>query len=123
MTSHKLPGILLVCLLCFLSGRAMAADGDYLSELAAEVEKVEEQALGEDEAPDVGTAPGEAPPTAGSNASREAFERQLQKRYLGSYGFYKRLPERSRQEVYEEYRQGADMQEIRKKIISRLLNR
>lgn len=94
------------------------AEDAYLSELAAEVEKVEERAID-------GTADDEYSGDAAegaTDADREAFERQLKKHYLGSYGFYRKLPERSRQEVFEEYRQGADMKELRRKIINRLLH-
>ena len=40
---------------------------------------------------------------------------------FGTYGFYRKLPERSRQEVFGEYRRGVGMDKIRKKIVSRLL--
>jgi len=118
-----LPSVLLTFLFFSLAGSVWSAEGGYLSELAAEVEKVEEQTLGEADAPGVAPASADDPSKANTDASREAFELKLRDRYMGSYGFYKRLPERSRQEVFEEYRQGADMKQIRKKIISRLLNR
>jgi hypothetical protein len=113
-----------ICLIAW-SLPAMSA-ADYLSELNAEAQKVE--------TPPVVVEPGEQPagksdPASGvtddtqPGASREKFEALLKKRYLGSYGFYRRLPERSREEVFEEYRQGADMDQLRRKIVNRLLQR
>ena len=110
-----------------LATPVLSAQDAYLDELAAEVEKIQDPGnLGQqatttgEDVPEVESA---AVGDAQRGASREAFERQLERRYLGSFRFYERLPERSRQEVFEEYRQGADMSEIRKKIISRLLHR
>lgn len=119
--------ILILALFGSLASPVRSAEDAYLNELAAEVEKVREQAVsGLDE-----STASEGSPAVGARAvggtpegaSREAFERQLERRYLGSFRFYEKLPERSRQEVFEEYRQGADMSEIRKKIINRLLQR
>ncbi len=104
---------------------ALSAE-DYLSELDAEAKKVEGTPIDLTAEPDSA----EAPPAESSSrprtdealdASRKAFERQLKEHYLGSYGFYKKLPERSREEVFQEYRQGADIDKLRKKIIDRLL--
>jgi len=96
----------------------MAAD-DYLSELAAEVEKVEERAI---DTTDSGVTQAPSSETGETDAAREAFERKLKKHYLGSYGFYQKLPERTRQEVFEEFRKGADMDAIRRMIVDRLLH-
>ena len=102
---------------------ALSAD-DYLSELDAEVKKVEARTIDGETGRDVVEAPAEAAPvepTANTGVSRADFERQLREHYLGTFGFYKKLPERSREEVFEEYRRGADMGQLRKKIIDRLL--
>ena len=96
----------------------VAAD-DYLSELAVEVEKVEGRAIDPEDS-SVTQAPSSE--TGEADVAREAFERQLKKHYLGSYGFYQKLPERTRQEVFEEFRKGADMDAIRRMIVDRLLN-
>ncbi|MCG8037820.1 MAG: hypothetical protein JAZ19_12385, partial [Candidatus Thiodiazotropha taylori] len=55
-------------------------------------------------------------------AAQVAFEEDLKSRYLGSYTFYKKLPRRAREEVYEEYKGGASIDEIRQKIMNRFLN-
>ena len=97
---------------------AWSAD-DYLSELAVEAEKVDEHVID----PDAEAAKGDTgDPEGGDDAARAEFEKQLKEHYLGSYGFYRKLPERSRQEVFEEYRAGAGMDKIRKTIINRLLH-
>ena len=109
---------------------AWSAD-DYLSELEAEAGKVDAELT---EEPDRATGPGaveqsvepggQAPRSQekGDLASQRAnFESLLKKHYFGTYGFYRKLPERSRQEVFEEYRRGVGMDKIRKKIVSRLL--
>lgn len=111
----------LIGLILILAGWTLpgvAAD-DYLSELAAEVEKVEERAI---DAADSGVTQAPSSGTGEADVAREAFERQLKKHYLGSYGFYQKLPERTRQEVFEEYRKGADMDAIRRMIVDRLLH-
>lgn len=102
----------------------LSAD-DYLSELDAEAKKVEAHEIGAEEDGNIADVPAAKTSRLGKqdypNASRKAFERQLKEHYLGSYGFYRKLPERSREEVFQEYRQGADMDQLRKKIINRLL--
>jgi len=122
---------LLVSSLCLLlvSLPALSAD-DYLSELDAEVKKVEARQIDGEagevsvQAPaEVSTAASEKRSGGSATASRESFESLLKKNYLGTFGFYKKLPERSRQEIYAEYRDGAPISEVRKKIIDRLLQR
>jgi hypothetical protein len=103
---------------------AVAAD-DYLSELDAEASKVNPVSLGEEGGD---TAKSDAVKSAastpeGTAGSRDQFESLLQEKYLGTYGFYKKLPERSRQEIYLEYSKGAPITEVRKKIVDRLLQR
>ena len=102
-----------------------AAD-DYLSELDAEVKKVEARNIDGAAGRNDVEAPAEvAVATRGTRngASRDAFEGLLKQKYLGTFGFYKKLPERSRQEIFLEYQEGAPMAEVRKKIIDRLLQR
>jgi hypothetical protein len=112
---------------------SLSAD-DYLSELDAEVQKVEARSIDGESGEDAVVSPakegatveapaGSAAPGASATASRAKFERLLKEHYLGTFGFYKRLPERSREEVFEEYRRGADMGQLRREIIDRLLQR
>jgi len=112
-----------ICLIVW-SLPVLSAD-DYLSELDAEAKKVEAHEIGVEEDGSIVDVPTAKISRQGRqdypNTSRKAFERQLKEHYLGSYGFYRKLPERSREEVFQEYRQGADMNQLRKKIIDRLL--
>jgi len=112
--------------LLLVSLPAVSAD-DYLSELDAEVKKVESRKIDGETGESSVQVPAEttvnSQDAGGVKASRESFEVLLKKNYLGTFGFYKKLPERSRQEIYAEYRDGAPISEVRKKIIDRLLQR
>jgi len=50
------------------------------------------------------------------------FEDELKDRFLGSFTFYKKLPQRSREEVYRGYLNGNTIREIRKMIMNRYLH-
>ena len=50
------------------------------------------------------------------------FEDELKVRFLGSFTFYKKLPQRSREEVYHGYLNGNSIEEIRKMIMNRYLH-
>jgi len=50
------------------------------------------------------------------------FEDELKVRFLGSFTFYKKLPQRSREEVYHGYLNGNTIREIRKMIMNRYLH-
>ncbi len=113
------------------SAFAWSAD-DYLSELEAEAGKVDAELTESERATDLETVEQSAEEQDSQQvlqllekqdlaAQRARFEALLKKHYFGTYGFYRKLPERSRQEVFEEYRRGVSMDKIRKKIVSRLL--
>ena len=107
---------------------ASSAD-DYLSELEVEAGKVDAERIDPGRATDPGAAKQSAEGEQASQsqekldlaAQRANFGSLLKKHYFGTYGFYRKLPERSRQEVFGEYRRGVGMDKIRKKIVSRLL--
>lgn len=83
-------------------------EDDYLSALKAEASKVG------------------APVTGGSaddRLSRESFENELKAKYAGSATFYGKLDAANREEIYQEYRAGATISELRKKIMDRFLHR
>jgi len=50
------------------------------------------------------------------------FEDELKNRFLGSFTFYKKLPQPSREEVYRGYLNGNTIKETRKIIMSRYLH-
>ncbi|MET0060847.1 MAG: hypothetical protein AB2552_07205 [Candidatus Thiodiazotropha endolucinida] len=92
----------------------VAEEDPYLSAISSEAEKVEstETTTGSEvDDEDVVDGP-----------SLKAFEEDLKASYMGSFTFYKKLPRRSREEVFEEYKGGASIDEIRKKIMDRFLN-
>mgnify|MGYP006285532085 FL=1 len=97
-------------------GHAPAAGDPYLEMLDREVAKVEVAPT--DNSP--GTVGVEAAAQTGD--SREQFEARLRSEHVGTYSFYRRLPERSREEMYLEYRSGVPMTGLREKIVQRFLN-
>ncbi len=122
-------GFLLITEILGSSTVAWSAD-DYLSELEAEAGKVDAELTESERATDLATIEqtaeqGRPAPLLQEKedlaSQRASFESLLKKHYFGTYGFYRKLPERSRQEVFEEYRRGVGMDKIRKKIVSRLL--
>ena len=110
---------------CVFAGAGVAAD-EYLSELDAEAAKVEARRIDGEAGTNTVEAPAEVAPPAFAErdgATRDVFESLLKSKYLGTFGFYKKLPERSRQEIFLEYQHGAAMADVRRKIIDRLLQR
>ncbi|MCB1789085.1 MAG: hypothetical protein KDJ27_20490 [Gammaproteobacteria bacterium] len=110
---------LFVC--CCLS-TAWSAEDAYLDQLDQEVAKVE--ASSSDKASDGG---GESRDNFSSDtphpvASRDNFESLLRRQHVGTYSFYRRLPERSREEIFLDYSNGASMEALRGKIIDRYLH-
>lgn len=85
-----------------------AGEDDYLSALHQEVGKVDGPVTGE---------------TADDRLSRESFESELRSKYTGSAVFYSKLEPGSQEEIYQEYRSGATISELRKKIMDRFLHR
>lgn len=111
------------CLLFFQS--TLSSDDPYLSELDAEVDKVESRALSGDGqvVDDVAGRLAGDPDDAEVSAARQQFETLLQEKYVGTYRFYQRLPERGQQEIFLEFRDGLPLDQIREKIVDRLLQR
>ena len=58
----------------------------------------------------------------GGTPSRAHFESMLRAEHVGTYAFYRRLPERSRQEVFADYSNGATLDVVRDKIVERFLH-
>ncbi len=113
--AHRRPAILLGLLLITTSPCSI---GD------AYLEMIEEEAKAVEMDPSLlnsmgGQSPVKASPTLGS---RRAFEQELKQLYEGTYLFYEKLPERSREEVFIEYNQGASLEKVRETIIDRFLH-
>lgn len=114
----------LVCLvlLSAMLTPVQGADDPYLQLLDKEVTKVESNSTdisgdgaastsGDERRQDVQPAP-----------SREHFEALLRQQHVGTYSFYRRLPERNREEIFLDYGRGASMEALREKIIDRYLH-
>ncbi len=64
-------------------------------------------------------APGGKPPLKfdmPTEMSREDFENYLQRRYFGSYAFYRKLTSGKRERVYRAYRKNPNIELVREKI-------
>ncbi len=113
------PGFrwLFFLILIFVNGMATAEDEEdaFLSAIAEEAKKVEQRA-------DVG-GQSEQAPLAEGGPTQEEFEANLKSRYLGSFTFYRKLPGRSQEEIYLDYKSGVPIGDIRKKIMDRFLHR
>jgi len=102
---------------------AQAAEDTYLELLDQEVIKVEPSATDT-----VGDNPRGSPPdervlaAAPPAPSRAHFETLMSRQHVGTYSFYSRLPERSREEIFLDYSNGASMEALREKIIDRYLH-
>lgn len=127
-----MPAVCLFCLafVCFVIPVSVFAseDDDYLKALTLEEQKVERKSLSNDGVADAQSASkGVTAVDSGegfsSGLSMDAFEFELQERYTGSAVFYRKLPRRSQEEIYQDYRQGASISEVRKKIMNRFLHR
>jgi hypothetical protein len=78
------------------------AQGDYLDMLDAYSDEISE--------------PGGTPVTDAEN-SRGSFENQLRRNFKGSYVLYTKLPEESKQMVYNKYRETGKVADVRSFIV------
>ena len=102
---------------------AHAADDAYLRLLDEEVTKVNRSPTdtGDD---DAGTSADPIPERARQpGPSRENFESLLRRQHVGTYSFYRRLPERTREEIHVDFANGASLEDLREKIVDRYLQR
>ena len=119
--AQRVPRLALAAvLLGTLGAAASAADDPYLQMLDAEVSKVEGAPTDNtNSSSPVAAGAGDA---SAPTASRDRFESQLREQHVGTYSFYRRLPERSREEVFLDYSNGASMDSLRDKIVDRFLH-
>lgn len=99
-----------------------AADDPYLQLLDEEVTKVE--AVSTDTVREHAAPLAEAGATGGAQTvpSRARFESLLRQQHVGTYSIYRRLPERSREEIFVDYANGASMEALREKVVDRYLH-
>lgn len=95
---------------------AIAMEDPYLSAISIEAKKV-----------DAATQPtldNAAPQSTNDRGVHlQAFEEDLKARYKGSYTFYVKLSRRCREEILQEYRDGASIDALREKIMDRFMRR
>jgi hypothetical protein len=91
-----------------------ADEEDYLSQITAEVDKVDAvtEYIAEESGGDDSRAYLE---------KKTDFERLLEESYHGSYVFYKKLSERAQLEIFDDYRDGQEISVLREKIIDRYM--
>ena len=111
-----------VAVFCLCLAPLCGADDSYLELIDEEVSKVEGVSV--DKPGDEGETSRAAAPTpaAQSVPLREDFEAMLRREHVGTFSFYRRLPERSREEIFVDYSNGASMEALRSKIIDRYLH-
>lgn len=98
-----------------MTGLASAAgEDDYLKALEAESQKMEAKEFVAE------SAEGE---NIESDAQRNEFEMYMKAKHKGTYAFYRKLPDYSKEEIFMAFTDGALMEDIRYMVIERKLNR
>ena len=120
--SWSLPGMYPVAVLCLCLAPPCGADDRYLELIDEEVSKVDSVSV--DKAVDEGQTPPAEAKASGTQSVplRKDFEALLRREHVGTFSFYRRLPERSREEIFVDYSNGASMEALRGKIIDRYLH-
>ncbi|MES9960668.1 MAG: hypothetical protein ABW089_09545 [Sedimenticola sp.] len=98
-----------------------AEDDDYLKAIEMETDKVERKQSAEDAGPETVNGGGGAGFSRG--LSIEDFAQELKEKYTGSSVFYKKLPRRTQEEIYQDYFKGSSYEQVQKKIMNRYLGR
>lgn len=116
---RRLSQVGLVAVLAVCATGLHAAEDPYLQMLDREVAKVEAVPTdtGTDGAVVLRSAKSDAPA-----ASRDRFEEILREQHVGTYTFYRKLPERVRAEIFADYSGGATVESLRGKIVDRFLH-
>lgn len=120
--TRGLPRMFPAALFCLCLAPLCDADDRYLELIDEEVSKVDSVPV--DKAGDEGEESRTAAATSAAQPvpSRKDFEALLRQEHVGTFSFYRRLPERSREEVFVDYSSGASMEALRDKIIDRYLH-
>lgn len=123
MPSCRLSLLVITALLAGGGGLpARAADDAYLKMLDEEASKVEQQSTDTGNDGDMSAVGGGPVRPAQNMPSRERFEALLRREHVGTYSFYSKLPERSREEVFLDFSRGTSLEALRKKIVDRYLH-
>ena len=111
-----------ICVIfAMLTTLSQAADDPYLEMLNQEATKVESESSDTGGDGSALSSTNEGPQSASTLPSREHFESLLRRQNVGTYSFYRKLPERSREEIFLDYSKGASMEALRNKIVDRYL--
>jgi hypothetical protein len=114
IVSPKWLALSLLSLALIEPATGVAAD-DYLQSIEVEADKVgAEPAVSPDSPISAGT---QAP-----SSPMQAFEKQLEDRFAGTYLFYKRLPPEAKEEIYRQFKGGAPIEDVRRTIMNRFLH-
>jgi len=113
--------IAVLAMCCMVATDVVATDDPYLQLLDEEATKVDGIPTDTETQGDVPTPAGPARESA-PPGSRADFENLMRIEHVGTYSFYRRLPERSKEEVYLDYSRGASMESLRGKIVDRYLH-
>jgi len=117
-----LSGFFALILIGALPASTQAADDTYLELLDQEVTKVE-PGVTDTTGDDLGGNQRDGREAVAQRApSRAHFESLMSRQQMGTYSFYSRLPERSREEIFLDYSSGASMEALREKVIDRYLH-
>lgn len=99
-----------------ITGLVYAAEDDYLKSLEIESQKIRDTKK-------IATEVGGGEDSTVIDAQRNEFESYMSVKHKGTYAFYRKLPDRSREEIFKAFVDGASMGEIRTMTIDRKLNR
>ena len=111
-----------LCALLFSAMPTLAADDPYLEMLDQEATKVEGRSSDTNDDGNAAAGAGSSPRKPVALPSRARFEELLRRQNVGTYSFYRKLPERSREEIFLDYSNGASMEALREKIVDRYLH-
>ena len=97
---------------------AFGVEEDFINYLNEEAARVDTPAA------EISAGVGKSAPVAGEEreAARRAFESGLERKNRGTWMFYRKLPRRYRDEIFEDHLRGASLEEVRAKIIRRYLH-
>ncbi|WP_456448814.1 hypothetical protein [Thiolapillus sp.] len=98
------------------------SEEEYLKYIDAEASKLSEPEVSPANAGTGSATEGAKKNTAGELGQKE-FEQLLKAKAKGTYSFYKSLVEKDKAEVFKFYKSGASMQQVRRMIINRKLDR
>lgn len=113
LSKQLIPVVLLITATLLTMPLSSHAD-DYLKELEAEAKSLDDPAAnaGEEEKSNWSPSGQGIAETLSPNLNRSGFEENLKYNFIGSFTFYSRLSESSKEKVYAAYQERNDLNEI-----------